>query len=57
MIILERAPKFDPYNRTKEDAIVSFLIDISLLMEPVRVPPKRKEPLIEVYDNPHYKAG
>lgn len=57
MIILERAPKFDPYNRTKEDAIVSFLIDISLLMEPVRMPAKRKEPLVPVYDNPYYKTG
>lgn len=55
--VLEWAPKFDPYNRTECDIIVSLLILISVLMEPVKLPQKRKEPLIEVYNNPHYKAS
>ncbi len=53
-IILEKAPKYDPYDRTVSDVIVSFLILISVLMEPIRKPPPKKEPLVTVYDNPYY---
>lgn len=55
--ILEIAPKFDPYDRTKFDCMVAFLIMISVLMEPIRKPPKAKEPLVREYDNPHYSKN
>jgi hypothetical protein len=51
MILLERAPKFDPYNRTREDSLVSFLINISLMMEPIRKPAPPKEALVKSYVN------
>ncbi len=49
--VLEWAPKFDPYDRTKSDAIVALLILISILMEPIRKPPPPKEALIRSYVN------
>jgi hypothetical protein len=51
MVLLERAPKFDPYERTKFDAIVAFLIIISILMEPIRKPKPPQEALIKSYIN------
>lgn len=54
MVILERAPKFDPYDRTKFDAIVSFLINISVLMEPIRKPKPPKESPIRSFVNTNY---
>ena len=57
MVILERAPKFDPYNRTKEDAIVSFLINISLMMEPVRKPKPVKESPIASFVNTNFSGN
>jgi hypothetical protein len=57
MIILERAPKFDPYDRTKQDAIVSFLINISVLMEPIRKPSAPKEAIVQSYANPYHKGN
>jgi hypothetical protein len=48
---LEDAVKFDPYNRTVSDETVSFLINISVLMEPIRKPKPPKEPLIKSYIN------
>ncbi len=52
--ILEWAPKFDPYNRTECDIIVSLLILISVLLEPITTPPPRKTPLIQLYENTNY---
>ena len=52
--VLDVAPEFDPYDRTKFDTIVSLLILISILIEPAATPEKRKEPLISEYTNPHF---
>jgi len=49
--ILEWAPKFDPYNRTECDIIVSLLILISVLLEPIRKIAPPKEPLVRSYIN------
>lgn len=49
--ILVWAPKFDPYNRTECDVIVSLLILIAVLMEPVRVPQPQKRSAIRSYVN------
>lgn len=47
--ILENALLFDPYDRTKFDILVTFLILISVLQErPVKPPPK-KSPIINIY--------
>lgn len=56
-IVLEKATKFDPYNRTESDIIVCLLINISILMEPIRKPTPPKEPLVRSYVNPHYKGN
>lgn len=55
--VLIMAPKFDPYNRTECDAIVSLLILISVLMEPIRKPQQPKEALVQSFVNPHYKGN
>lgn len=55
MSLLEDATKFDPYNRTESDETVSFLIDISVLMEPISTPKPLKQPLLRVHENPHYR--
>lgn len=55
--LLLNAKVFDPYNRTTYDAVVSFLMLLVALMEPVKVPIAKKEPLVPVYDNPFYKKG
>lgn len=48
--ILQFAKIFDPYDRTKYDCIVSFLMLISVLMEPAPPPkPAKREPIIRVY--------
>ena len=44
------AKKFDPYDRTAFDAMVSFQIVITVLDEPNYDPPPKKEPLIQVFD-------
>jgi hypothetical protein len=49
--ILEWAPKFDPYNRTECDIIVSLLILISVLLEPIRKPKPPSEPLVRSFVN------
>lgn len=51
-VILEKAAKFDPYDRTESDIIVSLLILITVLMEPIRVPKPPKEPWVRSYINP-----
>jgi hypothetical protein len=43
------AKKFDPYNRTESDIMVSLLILITVLSEPVYTPPPKPTPLIHVY--------
>jgi|SRR6187402_27166 len=48
--ILTTAKVFDPYDRTAYDCIVSFLMLISVLMEVKVLPPRRKEPLVKVYE-------
>ena len=50
--ILENALLFDAYDRTKFDTLVTFLILISCLQEPIikQVPPK--EPIVKVYPKP-----
>lgn len=49
--ILENALIFDPYKRTEYDTMVSFLILIAVLQEPVYIPKPPKEPLIKVFHN------
>lgn len=55
--ILEKAPKFDPYNRTESDILVSLLILISVLMEPIRKPKPPAEPLVHSFANPNYQQS
>lgn len=47
--IFPNARKFDPYERTKYDTMVSFLMLISCLDDRVYVPPPKKTPIIELY--------
>lgn len=49
--ILENALIFDPYKRTEYDTMVSFLIWLACVMQPVYIPPPPKEPLIQMYGN------
>ena len=53
--LLVMARSFDPYNRTESDTVVSFLILISVLLEPIPTPKPLKQPLIRVHENPHYR--
>jgi hypothetical protein len=55
--VLEAAPKFDPYNRTESDAIVSLLILISVLLEPVTKPRSIKESPIKSYVNTNFSVN
>lgn len=48
--LLSNAKKFDPYDRTKFDTVVSFLILLVVLNEPV-YESTPKTPLIKVYPN------
>jgi hypothetical protein len=41
--------KFDPYDRTKFDMVVSFLMNVVALFEPDNTFNEKKEPLIRVY--------
>lgn len=47
--ILENALIFDPYKRTEFDTMVSFLILLAVLQQPVYEPPPPKDPLIKIY--------
>lgn len=49
--LLSSAKKFDPYDRTSYDAVVSFLILLVVLSEPVNIPASPKTPLVKVYKN------
>lgn len=55
--ILEKAPRYDPYNRTESDIIVSFLILISILMEPIYKPKPPKAALVQSYVNSSYRGN
>lgn len=55
--ILDNALLFDPYDRTKFDILVSFLILISCLTERPLLPPKRKEPIMEIFENGFYRQS
>lgn len=55
--VLEIAPKFDPYDRTAYDCIVSILILISVMMEPIRKPVPPKEPLVKSYLNQNFSRN
>lgn len=50
------AKKFDPYARTEFDVMVSLLILITVLFEPVPVQPIPKVPLVTVFANPNYNG-
>lgn len=50
-MLLHFAKKFDPYDRTKFDAVVSFLILIVVLNERSIPTPPKKNPLVNVYPN------
>lgn len=52
--LIEDLKKFDPNNRTEFDISVSWLMLLVVLMEPIRVPEKTKEPLVKSYENPLY---
>jgi hypothetical protein len=45
------ARKFDPYDRTAYDAMVSLLMLITILSEPPNKPPPPKFPMIKTYPN------
>ena len=45
------AKKFDPYDRTKFDIMVSFLILVTVMFEPEYNPPPPPSPLVRVYPN------
>lgn len=47
--VLENAKKFDPYNRTECDVMVSFLMLISCLLDKAYTPPIPKTPLVDIY--------
>ena len=49
--LLDNAKKYDPYNRTAYDEVVSFEMLIVCLMEPVNIVAKQKSPLIRVFEN------
>lgn len=55
-LILEKAPKYDPYDRTESDIIVSFLIIISVLMEPIWEQKPIKTPLVQSYVNSNFRG-
>lgn len=55
--VLEWAPKFDPYNRTECDIIVSLLILISVLLEPIRKPTPPKDSLVRSFINGDFSTN
>jgi hypothetical protein len=52
--LLENALIFDPYDRTSYDTVVSFLMLVSCLMEPVPKAKPMPTPLIKLYPNNGY---
>lgn len=55
--ILEQALNFDPTQRTESDIVVSLLILITVLMEPIRKPAPPKESPIRSYVNQNFSAN
>lgn len=55
--VLDNAKTFDPYNRTKFDALVSFLMLLVVLSEPVREPRPIRKPIINLIPNNNYRGG
>lgn len=55
--LLENALTFDPYDRTKYDEVVAFLILLVVLMEPIPIPAPRKTPLVTLYENEMYQRA
>ena len=55
--ILDNALRFDPYDRTKFDIMVTFLILISVLMERPAQRPPQKSPLVRIYTQQKYGDG
>lgn len=53
--LLEDLPKFRPYKRGPHDRTVSAMITLVSSMEPVAKPPKRKDPIVQVYENENWK--
>lgn len=53
--LLEDLPKFRPYKRGPHDRTVSAMITLVSSMEPVIKPPKRKDPIVQVYENENYR--
>lgn len=53
--VLTTAKIFDPYDRTAYDCIVSFLMLISVLMEPAPVPKKAHMPLVRIFPSTPYQ--
>jgi hypothetical protein len=49
--LLQNAKVFDPYDRTAYDTVVSFLMLLVCLMEPIRKPKPPSEPLVRSYLN------
>lgn len=49
--LLQNAKVFDPYDRTAYDTVVSFLMLLVCLMEPIRKPKPPSEPLVRSYVN------
>ena len=56
-VILENALLFDPYKRTEFDTMVSFLILLAGLQEPIYIPPMSKNMLIKTYSGYQINQG
>lgn len=55
--LLQNAKVFDPYDRTAYDTVVSFLMLLVCLMEPVRKPSPPQEALVQSFANPNYQQN
>ena len=47
--LLEVAKVFEPHNRTEYDMMVSFLMNVSLMQEPIREQPKPETSIVKEY--------
>lgn len=55
--LLDNALVFDPYDRTKYDMLVSFLILLAVLSDTGYSQTKRKQPLIKTYEPPQLQVA
>lgn len=53
--LLEDLPKFRPYKRGPHDRTVSAMITLVSSMEQVVKPQKRKDPIVQVYENENWR--